>query len=137
MSDKKHIDVPCDKITGDYGNKYVTLEDVIKDSPDKVDWKFISIYQDLSESFIRKFSDRVDWYCISRYQKLSKDFIREFSDKVDWDCLIRNRDSIIPEDLIIEHKDHINWNNYSEMNIHNFSKSFMEKHADELGLRRK
>ncbi len=132
----KNIDIPCDKITGDYGNKSVTLEDVIKDSPDKVDWKFISIYQDLSESFIRKFSDRVDWYCISRYLKLSESFIREFDNKLNWDCLIRNRHSIIPEDLIIEHKNEINWNNCNDVNMDNFSKSFMEKYADELGLRR-
>ena len=125
-----------DKITGYYGNKSVTLEDTIKDSPDKVDWKFISIYQNLSESFIREFSDRVDWYCISRYQKLSKSFIRGFANKLNWDCLIRNRHSIIPEDLIIEHKNEINWNNCNDVNMDNFSKSFMEKYADELGLRR-
>ena len=33
---------------------------------------------DLSEDFIREFKDKVDWKYITKYQNLSKDFIREF-----------------------------------------------------------
>ena len=42
----------------------------------------MSIYQTLSEDFIREFSDRVDWVWISIYQKLSKEFRIEFADKL-------------------------------------------------------
>ncbi|HNW67062.1 MAG TPA: hypothetical protein PKO10_07670, partial [Aliarcobacter cryaerophilus] len=50
----------------------------------KVNWHNISIYQKLSEEFIKEFSDKVNWYNISIYQKLSEEFIKEFSDKVNW-----------------------------------------------------
>ncbi len=49
---------------------------------DKVDWDCISVYQKLSESFIREFQDKVNWYYISKSQKLSENFIQEFQDKV-------------------------------------------------------
>ena len=42
-----------------------------------VDWGYISIYQKLSEDFIREFQDKTNWYCISRYQKLSEEFRSE------------------------------------------------------------
>ncbi len=48
---------------------------------------YISIYQKLSENFIREFQDKVDWNYISNYQKLSENFIREFQDKVDWNYI--------------------------------------------------
>ena len=55
----------------------------VEEFKDKVDWNNISIYQKLSEDFIREFKNKVDWYSISAYQKLSEDFIREFKNKVD------------------------------------------------------
>ena len=38
--------------------------------------KYISIYQTLSENFIRDFQDKVNWEWISSQQKLSENFIR-------------------------------------------------------------
>jgi len=64
-------------------------EEFIREFSDKADWINISIYQKLSEEFIREFSDRVNWYNVSTYQKLSKEFIREFADKVCWHCISR------------------------------------------------
>ena len=52
---------------------------------DEYDWNNISIYQKLSEEFIREFQDRVNWLWISKYQKISEDFIKEFQEEVDWD----------------------------------------------------
>lgn len=46
---------------------------LLKDGED-IDWKFISIYQALSESFIERW---VDWYNIVQYQKLSDEFIKK------------------------------------------------------------
>ena len=48
---------------------------------DNVNWGYISIYQKLSENFIREFQDKVDWYYISEYQKLSEKFKSEFKEK--------------------------------------------------------
>ena len=50
---------------------------------DEYGWTYISIYEELSEDFIREYQDKVDWYFISSHQNLSEDFIREFQDKVD------------------------------------------------------
>jgi hypothetical protein len=63
-------------------------EDFIREFKDKVDWEFVSEYQDLSEDFIREFKDKVDWYWISFRQILSEDFIREFQDKVNWNMVL-------------------------------------------------
>ena len=48
------------------------------DNKDKVDWFYISEFQQLSESFIEKYKDKVYyWFCISKYQKLSKAFMKD------------------------------------------------------------
>ena len=52
------------------------------ESLDDVNWYRTTIYQKLSEDFIRKFQYKVDWINISMYQKLSEEFIREFQCKV-------------------------------------------------------
>ena len=41
------------------------------------DWGNYIFYRDnkLSESFIREFKNKVDWWWISRYQELSENFI--------------------------------------------------------------
>ena len=74
---------------------------------DKVDWENISLFQKLSEDFIRKFSDKVHWRNISRCQELSEDFIREFGDKVDWDNIFMYQN--LSDDFIREFYDKINW----------------------------
>ena len=79
----------------------------LKEFQDKVDWNWISVYQNLSEDFIRKFKDKVDWKHISRFQKLSEDFIREFKDKVDWFYISRYQK--LSENFIREFKDKVDW----------------------------
>ena len=59
-------------------------EDFIREYIDVVNWRFISIRQDLSEDFIREFQDKVDWKIISECCILSEDFIREMKDKIKW-----------------------------------------------------
>ena len=71
----------------------------------KLDWKYISRYQKLSEEFIREFQDKVDWRCISGYQKLSEEFIREFQDKVQWEYISICQK--LSEEFIGEFKDKI------------------------------
>ena len=52
---------------------------------DNVNWGYISIYQKLSENFIREFENKVVWHRISEYQTLSENFIREFKYKFIYD----------------------------------------------------
>ena len=49
-----------------------------------IGWDRLSIYQDLSEDFIRKYAHKVEWNSISKFQTLSEGFIREFKDKINW-----------------------------------------------------
>lgn len=80
-----------------------------------VDWPYLSIYQNLSEDFIREFQDKVIWVWISEYKQLSEEFIREFQDKVFWEHISQFQD--LSEDFIKEfqnkiHFDVINKNPY-------------------------
>lgn len=48
----------------------------------RIQWNYISEFQELSEDFIREFKDKVYWHWISKYQKLSENFIREFKHRL-------------------------------------------------------
>jgi hypothetical protein len=95
MNDKERLDY----LNKQLGTSYESLDDV--------DWNYISIYQNLSESFIREFKDMVKWNWISEYQKLSEDFIREFSDRVVWGHISQYQE--LSEGFIREFKDKVNW----------------------------
>ena len=83
------------------------IEKCREEFSDKVYWSRISIYQKLSEEFIREFADRVVWEYISRYQKLSEEFIREFSDKVDWSYISECQK--LSEEFIREFAEKVDW----------------------------
>ena len=76
-------------------------------SLDQVDWNNISIYQNLSENFIREFKNKVSWCWISRFQKLSENFIREFQNKVNWGLISENQK--LSENVIREFQNDVNW----------------------------
>ena len=73
------------KITPDSVNKILMilklkesdLRNIVEKFNDKISWGYISVYQKLSEEFIREFQDKVDWSYISNHQKLSEDFRQE------------------------------------------------------------
>lgn len=46
-----------------------------------LNWKYISKWVTLSESFIREFRDYVDWKLIKKCQDVSKDFLKEMTKK--------------------------------------------------------
>ena len=71
----------------------------------EVDWKYISMYQKLSEKFIEKHSDKIDWNYISKYQKLSEKFIEKHGDKVNWVYISISQK--LSEEFIEKHKDKI------------------------------
>ena len=81
------------------GTKYTSLN--------RAKWFNISIYNKLSEDFIREFKDKVNWDYISLHQKLSEDFIREFQNKVNWDYISRCQK--LSENFIMEFQNKVNW----------------------------
>ncbi len=97
----------------------------VEEFANRVNWEFISKYQNLSEDFIREFADRVNWNLISRHQNLSEDFIREFSDRVDW-ALISGHQNL-SEDFIREFSDKIDQELYYD--IHR-KKSYQQKYQE-------
>ena len=65
-------------------------EDFIRKFQDKVDWFWISVYQELSEDFILEFKNMLDLWEISKTQKLSDDFIRKHQNLIRWSGLANN-----------------------------------------------
>ena len=105
-------------------------ESFIRDFQDKVNWFLISRYQNPSEDFIREFKDYVDWYYISGLQKLSEDFIREFKNKVDWAYISAYQK--LSESFIREFKDMVNW--YWTSKSQKLSENFIREFKDKLDL---
>lgn len=64
------------------GNKYLNNKNYLREFKNKVDWKIIFQFRELSEDFIREIHRKVDWKSISQYHTLSEDFLREFKKKV-------------------------------------------------------
>lgn len=79
----------------------------IRSLKDRIDWKLVSVRQNLSEDFIRESQDEVNWHCICLKQKLSEEFIREFKDKVDWSMISKHQN--LSENFIREFQDRVNW----------------------------
>lgn len=121
------------RVQWNYISEYQELsEDFIREFQDEVNWRWVSEYQKLSESFIRKFRNKVDWTVISAYQKLSNEFIEEFQDKVDW-----NKISIfqkLSEPFIRKFKDKVDWCRISI--YQKLSNEFIEEFKDRLNLSR-
>lgn len=59
-------------------------DSIVREFVNRIDWNFISIFEPLSEEFMRYFSNRLvlDWNKLSAHQKLSEDFIEEYFHKV-------------------------------------------------------
>jgi len=73
----------------------------------KVNWIYISIFQKLSEGFIREFQNEIDWHYVSHCQELSEDFIREFEEKVNWEYISRYQK--LSESFIREFQHRVAW----------------------------
>jgi hypothetical protein len=59
---------------------------------DKEIWRYISIYQNLSVSFMEKYANKISWFHILIHQTLSFDFITKHIDKIDnFDLLWENQ----------------------------------------------
>ena len=49
------------------------------------------IYQQLDEQLIRKYREKLEWKEISRFQNMSEEFIKEFSYLIDFKELNKNK----------------------------------------------
>lgn len=66
-------------------------------------WDGVSLLQNLSEDFIRRFKDKVNWENISWGQKMSDDFITEFENKIYWrEMLLRNDNINFTDDFLLK-----------------------------------
>lgn len=83
----------------------IPYENFIRRNINEVDWRRVSLNENLSESFFREFIDRVDWLCLSKNKSMSDAFIEEFIDRVDWACLSWTRS----KSFIMKHIDKVDW----------------------------
>jgi hypothetical protein len=104
-------------------------ESFIRKFKDKLDWSNISKFQKLSESFIKEYKHYVDWYNISKFQKLSESFIREFKDKIVWHVILKHQK--LSENFIREFKDKVDWTYISS--YQKLSDEFWEEFKEQLG----
>jgi hypothetical protein len=94
----------------------------------KVFWTYISIYQKLSDDFIREFQNEINWHCISRYKILSDSFIREFDYRLDWVSISKYQK--LSEDLICEYQNIVFWPYISSQQ--NLSENFIYKFKNKI-----
>lgn len=95
----------------------------------EIDWRLISKYGGLSESFMRAFSNELYLEEICRYQKLSEAFIYDHLEQLlDFGNLSICRN--LPETIIRTYADALDWDELSEHA--NLSESFMREFADRL-----
>jgi hypothetical protein len=97
------------------------------DSFNELDWYYISKYQSLSESFIKKYSYKFLWGDISAYQILSEKFIEKYSDKVNWTYISRYQE--LSETFVEKYLDKVNWIHisYSQKLSEPFIKKYFNK----------
>lgn len=105
-------------------NKKYLLFKYLVDINYTINWNSL-IYQNLPEEFMRRFYDFLDWKCISQFVEISDSFKREFSNYLDW-FYLSNRQ--LSEDIIREFKDKVNWIKISEKSI--LSENFIREHKN-------
>jgi len=63
-------------------------------------WDYISMFNEMTEGFMKKYKTRLDWDDISSSQKFSEEFFMEFSDKITFSKIDTNINSWArPENL--------------------------------------
>lgn len=69
-------------------------EEVLFKCPDKVIWRYLLFYQELSEEFLEEkldlVEDYMDWEALSYYQNLPLDVIIEYADKLDIEWIMKH-----------------------------------------------
>jgi hypothetical protein len=91
---------------------------------------------EFTKEFIEEFQNKVNWYYISCYQQLSEKFIEEFQNKIFWFNICYNR--ILSEKFIEKFQDKINLNlgNWCYISCYQkLSEKFIRKHLDKLNIK--
>lgn len=83
---------------------------------DKNIWLYITEYQSLSEEFITEYQNYVDWYDVSCYQKFDEAFALKFQKRLTWGAVIRRK--ILPFDFYLKNIDIIEGDDISELLFH-------------------
>jgi hypothetical protein len=102
----------------------------MREFEDKIDWKLITIFQQLSENFIRENKSRIYWDYVASYHKLSEDFITEFQDRLNWDEISIYQK--LSEDFIRRFKNKLNWKYVSIYQI--LSEDFIREFKNNLNF---
>jgi hypothetical protein len=55
----------------------------------KIIWRYISIYEDLSEKFMEEFGKKLDWVALSMNQRMSEQFMEENLYRIDLQKIFR------------------------------------------------
>lgn len=126
-------------------------EDFIRENKDKLYWRYVVMFQPLSESLIddmkllinfnllpryqlmsealiEKYRFYVDWKSVSTFQKLSEEFIEKHSNDVFWDMISKHQD--LSEEFINRNSDKVDWK-YISM-YQNLTDDFIEKNSNNI-----
>lgn len=93
-------------------NEFKLTDDFIREFQGLLNWRTVSICQNLSEEIIEEFSHYVDWNDISSCQTLSEGFIRKHQNKLNWRDL--SRCQLLSQEFIEEFEDSVDWFEISE-----------------------
>jgi len=109
-----------------------TIEELINnidyELEEDINWTYVSVNYNLSESSIEKYSNKVDWHYISECQMLSEEFIEKYRKEIRWEYISRFQN--LSENFIEKYKDYVWWSYISTNQI--LSESFIEKYRDKV-----
>lgn len=100
----------------------------IHDFARKVNWMAVCEYQRLTEDFIEAHKQFVDWEQVSRYQPLSESMIGKFKNKVDWEWISSQQK--LSEGFIQGHSRYVDWENISR--YQRLTEGFIQEHAGDV-----
>ena len=100
----------------------------IKKYKDKLNWLSYVSYHILTEKFIEEYEDYIDWVNVCIYQKLSEEFIEKHEKKLDWHLISEYQK--LSEDFIRRHEGVVDWDYISK--YQKLSESFIEEFSNKV-----
>ena len=98
---------------------------------ERLDWRWISANQTLSEPFMERHAERLDWEGIFYNQRLSEPFMDRHAKRLDWEHISYNQ--TLSEPFMEKHAERLNWWWVSANQT--LSEPFMDRHAERLDWR--
>lgn len=109
-------------------NQHKPLITRIEQLEQPINWTHVSLYENLSENFIRTHQDKVDWNAILEGNRFSESFLIEFQDRLDWTDITMNQ--VLSEQFMEKFQDKIDWKFIAS--TQKLSESFIRKFQDKL-----